>query len=93
MLQKIPLVTAVHPAGPGAYELESSRDGDPRPAIAQAVVNGGWGLLELRSAGLSLEDIFRQLAQEAEKPAAEDDEEEDEGDEDEYVEVEEEVEG
>jgi len=87
-LEKVPLVTAVRPSGEGTYEVESSRDGDPRPAIAAAIVRGGWGLLELRSAGLSLEDIFLQLTQETEAPAEE--AEEDEGEE--YVEIEEEVE-
>ncbi len=35
--------------------------------LARIVVNGGWGLLELRPMQVSLEDIFLQLTTE-EKP-------------------------
>lgn len=87
-LQRVPNVSAVRQAGDGLYEVESNREGDPRPAIAAAIVQGGWGLLELRSAGLSLEDIFLQLTQEEERPEAE----AYEGDDEDYVEIEEEVE-
>jgi hypothetical protein len=37
---------------------------DCRAAIAAAVVNGGWGLLELRAIEMSLEDIFLKLTSE-----------------------------
>ncbi len=91
-LQKVPLVTAVHPIGDGSYEVESSRDGDPRPEIAAAIVGGGWGLLELRAAGMSLEDIFLQLTQETEEATEQAEGTERTEGEEEYVEVEEEVE-
>jgi len=91
-LQKVPLVTAVRPVGDGAYELESSRDGDPRPEIAAAIVGGGWGLLELRAAGMSLEDIFLQLTQETEEFTEQAEGTGQTEGEEEYIEVEEEVE-
>ena len=88
-LQQIHHVLAVRPTEDGGYELETSREGDPRPAIADTVVRGGWGLLEMRTADLSLEEIFLRLTMETEAPEAEMEAGE-EGEE--YVEVEEEVE-
>ena len=35
--------------------------GDMGPELARTVVNAGWDLNEMRSVGLSLEDIFLQL--------------------------------
>ncbi|MBW2305461.1 MAG: ATP-binding cassette domain-containing protein [Deltaproteobacteria bacterium] len=46
------------------YVVESMRDIDVRRHIAATVADNGWGLLELRSIGLSLEDIFIQLVTE-----------------------------
>ncbi|MGH9783307.1 MAG: hypothetical protein ACRD88_03905, partial [Terriglobia bacterium] len=34
---------------------------DARRELARAIVESGWGLLELRPVGLSLEDIFLKL--------------------------------
>jgi hypothetical protein len=34
---------------------------DCRPTVAQFVVEKGWGLLELRAVGVSLEDVFLEL--------------------------------
>jgi ABC-2 type transport system ATP-binding protein len=34
---------------------------DVREEIAAAIVSSGWGLLEMRPTGLSLEEIFLQL--------------------------------
>ncbi|MDI7277725.1 MAG: ATP-binding cassette domain-containing protein [Anaerolineae bacterium] len=48
----------------GSYELESALDADPRPSIAEVVVQRGWGLLELRPVGMSLEEIFLTLTME-----------------------------
>jgi ABC-2 type transport system ATP-binding protein len=48
----------------GAYEVESERDTDVRREIARAVVNRGWGLLELRPMRMSLEEIFLQVTTE-----------------------------
>jgi len=43
------------------YEVESEKGHDVRRELAQAVVNGGWGLLELRPMRMSLEEIFLSL--------------------------------
>ena len=43
------------------YEIESEAGRDVRRAVAQTLVNGGWGLMELRPMRLSLEEIFLQL--------------------------------
>jgi ABC-2 type transport system ATP-binding protein len=53
----------VAPGVDGAVRVEVDVKGhqDVREQLAAAVVTTGWGLLELRSHSLSLEDIFRQL--------------------------------
>ena len=43
------------------YKIELERDPEVRKAIAASVVNNGWGLIEMKSSGLSLEEIFLQL--------------------------------
>lgn len=52
-----------------AVEVRSAQDVDVRRELANAVVSHGWGLLEMRRARLSLEEIFLQLTT-AEDPAA-----------------------
>ncbi len=54
-------VQAVQPRGGGIFEVECERGHDPRPALAALAVEQGWGLLELRSIGMSMEEIFLQL--------------------------------
>lgn len=44
-----------------AYTLACELGSDVREALSHAVVTSGWGLLELRPAGLSLEEIFLRL--------------------------------
>ena len=55
------------------FEVESVKDRSVRADVARAVVESGWDLNELRSAAMTLEEVFLQLtgtdAQEA--PAAE----------------------
>ncbi len=46
------------------FEVESDRDQDIRRDIARAIVNRGWGLLELRPMRMSLEDVFLQVTTE-----------------------------
>jgi ABC-2 type transport system ATP-binding protein len=48
-------------SGPGTFEVESERGTDVRRELARAVVNHGWGLLELRPMRMSLEEIFLQV--------------------------------
>jgi ABC-2 type transport system ATP-binding protein len=43
------------------YEIHSDRGQDVRAELARAVVESRWKLLELKSSGLSLEDIFLKL--------------------------------
>jgi ABC-2 type transport system ATP-binding protein len=50
------------------FEVESLQGRHIRADLARTVVNSGWNLNEMRSVGLSLEDIFLQLTS-AEKPA------------------------
>ncbi|HIE37654.1 MAG TPA: ATP-binding cassette domain-containing protein [Anaerolineales bacterium] len=63
-LSTVPGVEGVEPAGDGRYEIASAPDADVRTAVAETVVQGGWGLLELRPVGMSLEEIFLQLTRE-----------------------------
>ena len=44
-----------------AFEVESLQGRHVRSDLARTVVNAGWNLNEMRSVGLSLEDIFLQL--------------------------------
>lgn len=67
-LEKIQGVLAVHPARvAGAYEIETTLNTDRRAEIAAMAVQRGWGVLELRPVGLSLEDVFLQLTTEEEE--------------------------
>jgi ABC-2 type transport system ATP-binding protein len=50
--------------GAVGYEVETRRGHDLRRELARLVVNQGWGLLELRPTGLSLEEIFLHLTTE-----------------------------
>ncbi|HYN88645.1 MAG TPA: hypothetical protein VER55_08945, partial [Ardenticatenaceae bacterium] len=77
LLGAVPGVTTVQQIDNGTFEVEcrasaanESATSDPangatpvecRPALAELAVTSGWGLLELRAAGMSLEDIFLEL--------------------------------
>jgi ABC-2 type transport system ATP-binding protein len=67
-LQSIPGVVRVNIAdtrdGAPGFEVDSETGADIRSAVANAVVRGGWGLLELRPMRMSLEDIFLSLTTE-----------------------------
>jgi ABC-2 type transport system ATP-binding protein len=43
------------------YEVESEPNRDVRRDVARVLVDGGWGLVELRPMRMSLEEIFLQL--------------------------------
>lgn len=43
------------------FEIESEAQADVRRDVARAVVDRGWGLLEMRPTRMSLEEIFLQL--------------------------------
>ena len=49
------------------YEIEAEPNRDIRRDVARAVVNKGWGLLELRPLRLGLEEVFLELTEEAAK--------------------------
>jgi ABC-2 type transport system ATP-binding protein len=64
-LRGLPGVVSVSPSptsnGVLRFELDVEPGVDIREDVAAAVVRGGWGLQELRSQSLSLEEIFLQL--------------------------------
>jgi ABC-2 type transport system ATP-binding protein len=47
--------------GSSTLEVETAKGTDLRAAMASAVVAKGWGLLELKTVGLGLEEVFLQL--------------------------------
>jgi ABC-2 type transport system ATP-binding protein len=56
--------------GLGRYQLEMDKEKDIRAELARSVVEKGWGLLEMRSQELSLEEVFVQIVtEEQEGPA------------------------
>jgi ABC-2 type transport system ATP-binding protein len=71
-LQAVPGLVAVRALADGQFEVEVAPGKDARPALAQAVVGGGWNLLELRREKLSLEQIFIELTRDevAAEPAS-----------------------
>ncbi len=61
-LGQMPGIVAVQPAGKdGRFDIETAPGVDGRAKIAQAVVNGGWSLLELHRDKATLEQIFIEL--------------------------------
>lgn len=61
-LDKVQRVTVRGEAeGVSTLEVESTKGVDLRAALASAVVAKGWGLLELKTVGLGLEEVFLQL--------------------------------
>lgn len=84
-LQSVRGVTRIVQAEPkgdlASFEVDTEKGADLRRELAAAIVTRGWGLLELRSMRMSLEDIFlsvitdesdeAQAAPPAEPPASE----------------------
>jgi ABC-2 type transport system ATP-binding protein len=54
-------VVSVEPLNGNGYEVQSALGVDVRAKLAAMVVSGGWGLLEMRPVGMSLEEIFLRL--------------------------------
>jgi ABC-2 type transport system ATP-binding protein len=83
-LQSLPGVQSVEDEGSGAYDISCVPGTDHREAIAAAVIQGGWGLLELRQVAMSLEEVFLELttsdSQVDDEESDEDETGEDEGD-------------
>jgi ABC-2 type transport system ATP-binding protein len=63
-LEKVKGVLGVTAQGEGVYEIETTLGTDKRADIAALAVQRGWGVLELRPAGLSLEEVFLKLTTE-----------------------------
>jgi ABC-2 type transport system ATP-binding protein len=68
-LRSLEGVQAVRPVADGHLEIETAPGSDVRPLLAEAVVKGGWRLLELRRERLSLEEIFIQLTRDEAGPS------------------------
>lgn len=63
-LRAIPGISNVFaPTEPGAYLVECDLGKDLREDIASFVVKNNWGLLELKTISMSLEDVFLELTQ------------------------------
>lgn len=52
------------PGGATVYTLTTDKERDMRAEVAQAIIQQGWQLLELRAVRLSLEEVFVQLVTE-----------------------------
>ncbi len=64
-LESLEGVTRVVTSHPGEEILvESAADESLRPLIAKTIVESGWGLKEMRTSDLSLEEVFVQLVTE-----------------------------
>ena len=63
-LTQIPGIVSVEPGRQGGYEVECAAGVDCRAEIARQVVTRGWGLLEIRPVGVSLEEVFLKLTTE-----------------------------
>jgi len=64
VLERVDGVIGVESVDGEAYQVSCIREHDLRAELAHAVVEQDWGLLELRSVGMSLEDIFLELTTE-----------------------------
>jgi len=76
-LRAVPKVMSVNLAGDAradgvaSYTVGTDPGADVREDLARAVVEGGFGLVELRMAGVSLEDVFLRLTTEEDDDAVE----------------------
>ena len=77
-LQNVPGVQAIEESDPGVYEVECAPGSDHREDLAAAVIQGGWGLLELRQVSMSLEEVFLKLTTSDEEEGEEEGDEESE---------------
>jgi ABC-2 type transport system ATP-binding protein len=67
VVQKVPGVQSILHVEDGNLEFMTAPGAESRPAVAKAVVGAGYDLVEIRSVGMSLEQIFLELT--AEDPA------------------------
>jgi ABC-2 type transport system ATP-binding protein len=66
IIQGIPTIANAEIAMDGIIVAPSDAQVDPRPAIARAVVEHGWDLIELRPVAVNLEEIFLELTRQVE---------------------------
>jgi ABC-2 type transport system ATP-binding protein len=59
-------IRVIESRGNGDFIVESGHDDKIRPQIARTIVECGWGLKEMKSADLSLEEVFVNLVTEEE---------------------------
>jgi ABC-2 type transport system ATP-binding protein len=78
LMLNVPGVTAVNGNVDGDFDVEIAPGKDVRPEVARAVVSADYDLLEMRSVGLSLEDIFLELTREEPAPPEVTDQDEEE---------------
>ena len=57
------VVSVTEPEHGGAYLVECALGRDLRDELARFVVTNGWGLLELKTMSMTLEDVFLRLTQ------------------------------
>jgi hypothetical protein len=62
-IQKLPGVRHAEIRVDGIVATPTDAQSDPRPQIAQAVVEHGWKLMELRPLAVNLEEIFLEVTQ------------------------------
>ena len=65
-LRRVEGVTSVEAVSVDTFEVTCDAGVDRRSELAALSVNGGWGLLEMRSLAMSLEEVFLQLTTEEE---------------------------
>jgi ABC-2 type transport system ATP-binding protein len=81
LIGKVPGIMRVQMTHVGAFEFEMAPGRDVRPAVARAVVDAHYDLMEIRPIGMSLEEIFLQLTRDEPTPPAPVDRDEEELDE------------
>ena len=64
LIKDVPGVMAVEVKSNDRLECETMPGQDARPAVARAIIQGGYDLLQLESVTMSLEEIFLQLTRE-----------------------------
>ena len=70
LVGKVPGVMRVQVVQVGSFEFEMAAGQDVRPAVARAVVNAHYDLMEIHPVGMSLEEIFLQLTRDEPAPPA-----------------------
>jgi len=63
IIQGLPEVARADVSAESIVVLPANLETDPRPAIARAVIEKGWDLIELRPLAVNLEEIFLELTQ------------------------------